>query len=128
MCGFANANLQNSNRHSQLDITTAIGGGFLLRTKTNRLNSLRRDLLAFRLDGDIPFSSARHCRKKLTNLTLAHERGICQQLKTRSEIIVKLAGKGKVDTADYEGKIYGSCSTACKDEFLKKPAAYFASK
>jgi hypothetical protein len=33
MCGFATANFQNPDRQSQLYITTAKGGGFLLRTK-----------------------------------------------------------------------------------------------
>jgi YHS domain-containing protein len=35
---------------------------------------------------------------------------------------------GVGDTAHYEGKIYGFCSTVCKDEFLKSPASYSASK
>jgi putative intracellular protease/amidase/YHS domain-containing protein len=31
---------------------------------------------------------------------------------------------GVADTAHYNGKIYGFCSTDCKDEFLKNPSAY----
>lgn len=32
------------------------------------------------------------------------------------------------DTAHYKGKIYGFCSTECKDDFLKDPAAHLAAK
>ena len=32
------------------------------------------------------------------------------------------------DTAHYKGKIYGFCSTECKDDFLKNPSAHLASK
>jgi len=33
--------------------------------------------------------------------------------------------KGEIgDTATYEGKIYGFCSSGCKDEFLKTPTQY----
>ena len=32
------------------------------------------------------------------------------------------------DTAHYKGKIYGFCSTECKDDFLKNPTAHLASK
>jgi YHS domain-containing protein len=34
------------------------------------------------------------------------------------------AGVG--DTAHYQGKVYGFCSTGCKDAFVKNPAAYLA--
>lgn len=36
------------------------------------------------------------------------------------------AGVG--DTAHYKGKVYGFCSTGCKDEFKKNPASYLATK
>ena len=32
------------------------------------------------------------------------------------------------DTAHYKGKIYGFCSTECKNDFLKNPAAHLAAK
>lgn len=32
------------------------------------------------------------------------------------------------DTAHYKGKIYGFCSTECKDDFLKNPSAHLAAK
>ena len=32
------------------------------------------------------------------------------------------------DTAHYKGKIYGFCSTECKDDFLKNPAAHLVAK
>jgi putative intracellular protease/amidase/YHS domain-containing protein len=35
---------------------------------------------------------------------------------------------GVADTANYKGKVYGFCATACKDEFKKKPASYLAKK
>ncbi len=35
---------------------------------------------------------------------------------------------GVDDTAHYGGKIYGFCSTECKDTFLKDPAKYLAKK
>lgn len=35
---------------------------------------------------------------------------------------------GVADTAQYNGKIYGFCSTGCKDEFKKNPASYLATK
>jgi putative intracellular protease/amidase/YHS domain-containing protein len=31
---------------------------------------------------------------------------------------------GIADTANYKGKVYGFCSTGCKDEFKKNPSAY----
>ena len=35
------------------------------------------------------------------------------------------AKKGEIgDTATYEGKIYGFCSSGCKEEFLKTPTQY----
>lgn len=30
------------------------------------------------------------------------------------------------DTTTYEGKVFGFCSTECKEEFLKKPKEYLA--
>lgn len=35
---------------------------------------------------------------------------------------------GIQDTAHYKGKVYGFCSKECKDEFLKTPEAFLASK
>jgi len=35
---------------------------------------------------------------------------------------------GVDDTAHYNGKIYGFCSTECKDTFLKNPAKYLVKK
>lgn len=35
---------------------------------------------------------------------------------------------GIEDTAHYKGKIYGFCSTECKDGFLKNPEAEIAKK
>lgn len=35
---------------------------------------------------------------------------------------------GIADTANYKGKVYGFCSTGCKDEFKKNPASYLATK
>ena len=35
---------------------------------------------------------------------------------------------GVDDTAHYAGKIYGFCSTECKDTFLKNPEKYLAKK
>ncbi len=35
---------------------------------------------------------------------------------------------GVEDTAHYNGKIYGFCSTECKETFLKDPAKYLAKK
>lgn len=35
---------------------------------------------------------------------------------------------GVADTANYNGKVYGFCSTGCKEEFKKNPAAYLATK
>jgi len=35
---------------------------------------------------------------------------------------------GIQDTAHYKGKIYGFCSTDCKNDFLKTPEAFLASK
>lgn len=35
---------------------------------------------------------------------------------------------GVADTAQYKGKVYGFCSTGCKDEFKKNPASYLATK
>lgn len=35
---------------------------------------------------------------------------------------------GVSDTANYKGKIYGFCSTQCKEEFKKNPAAYLTTK
>jgi YHS domain-containing protein len=32
------------------------------------------------------------------------------------------------DTAHYKGKIYGFCSTECKDEFLKNPESHLSKK
>jgi YHS domain-containing protein len=32
------------------------------------------------------------------------------------------------DTAKYNEKVYGFCSTGCKDEFKKNPASYLATK
>jgi YHS domain-containing protein len=32
------------------------------------------------------------------------------------------------DTAHYNGKVYGFCSTGCKDKFVKKPADYIAAQ
>jgi YHS domain-containing protein len=33
---------------------------------------------------------------------------------------------GVSDTVTYKGKLYGFCSTMCKDEFLMKPDEYLA--
>ncbi len=33
---------------------------------------------------------------------------------------------GIADTVHYNGKVYGFCSTGCKDEFLKNPSAYIS--
>lgn len=35
---------------------------------------------------------------------------------------------GVQDTAHYNGKVYGFCSTECKSDFLKTPEAFLASK
>jgi YHS domain-containing protein len=35
---------------------------------------------------------------------------------------------GVEDTAHYGGKIYGFCSTECKDTFLKNPQKYLSKK
>jgi putative intracellular protease/amidase/YHS domain-containing protein len=35
---------------------------------------------------------------------------------------------GVTDTVNYKGKVYGFCSTGCKDEFKKNPASYLATK
>ncbi len=35
---------------------------------------------------------------------------------------------GIADTVHYNGKVYGFCSTGCKDEFKKNPASYLATK
>lgn len=35
---------------------------------------------------------------------------------------------GISDTLHYKDKVYGFCSKECKDEFVKNPAAYLASK
>ena len=35
---------------------------------------------------------------------------------------------GISDTSHYEGKAYGFCSTECKNEFLKDPKKYLATK
>lgn len=35
---------------------------------------------------------------------------------------------GITDTAHYKGKVYGFCAKECKDEFLKNPASYLATK
>ena len=35
---------------------------------------------------------------------------------------------GISDTCQYEGKAYGFCSTECKNEFLKDPKKYLATK
>lgn len=35
---------------------------------------------------------------------------------------------GISDTTHYDGKAYGFCSTECKDEFLKDPKKYLATK
>ena len=35
---------------------------------------------------------------------------------------------GIEDTCHYKGKVYGFCSTECKDEFLKSPAVYLSKK
>lgn len=35
---------------------------------------------------------------------------------------------GIQDTAHYKGKVYGFCSKECKDDFLKTPEAFLASK
>jgi putative intracellular protease/amidase/YHS domain-containing protein len=35
---------------------------------------------------------------------------------------------GVADTANYKGKVYGFCSTGCKDEFKKDPASYLTAK
>ena len=32
------------------------------------------------------------------------------------------------DTASYQGKLYGFCSTECKAEFIKSPETYLAQK
>ncbi len=32
------------------------------------------------------------------------------------------------DTAMYDGKIYGFCASACKDDFLKEPLTYLEEK
>ncbi len=32
------------------------------------------------------------------------------------------------DTAHYDGKVYGFCSTGCKDKFVKKPTDYIAAQ
>ncbi len=32
--------------------------------------------------------------------------------------------EGVNDTATVDGKLYGFCSTGCKDEFIKEPARY----
>ena len=32
------------------------------------------------------------------------------------------------DTAHYNGKVYGFCSTGCKDKFVKSPTEYLASQ
>jgi YHS domain-containing protein len=35
---------------------------------------------------------------------------------------------GIEDTVTYKGKLYGFCSTECKEEFLKNPKAYLPTK
>ena len=35
---------------------------------------------------------------------------------------------GLSDTASYKGKLYGFCSAACKEDFLKDPEAHLAAK
>jgi YHS domain-containing protein len=35
---------------------------------------------------------------------------------------------GIQDTAHFNGKVYGFCSKECKDDFLKTPEAFIASK
>lgn len=35
---------------------------------------------------------------------------------------------GVSDTVTYKGKLYGFCSTMCKDEFVKTPEKYLAKK
>ena len=35
---------------------------------------------------------------------------------------------GITDTAHYKGKVHGFCAKECKDEFLKNPASYLATK
>ena len=35
---------------------------------------------------------------------------------------------GITDTASFEGKLYGFCSTECKDSFALKPSSYLAQK
>lgn len=35
---------------------------------------------------------------------------------------------GVSDTITYKGRLYGFCSTVCKDEFMKKPEEYLAAK
>jgi putative intracellular protease/amidase/YHS domain-containing protein len=35
---------------------------------------------------------------------------------------------GVADTAQFKGKVYGFCSTGCKDEFKKNPASYLVTK
>jgi YHS domain-containing protein len=35
---------------------------------------------------------------------------------------------GIEDTCHYKGKVYGFCSTECKQDFLKNPAAYLSKK
>lgn len=39
-----------------------------------------------------------------------------------------LLSAGIQDTAHYKGKVYGFCSKECKDDFLKTPDAFLASK
>jgi len=39
-----------------------------------------------------------------------------------------LLSAGIQDTAHYKGKVYGFCSRECKDDFLKTPEAFLASK
>jgi YHS domain-containing protein len=39
-----------------------------------------------------------------------------------------LLSAGIQDTAHYKGKVYGFCSKECKEDFLKTPEAFLASK
>lgn len=41
---------------------------------------------------------------------------------------MEVAENAIADTVVYEGKIYAFCATGCKDEFLKNPASYLATK
>lgn len=41
---------------------------------------------------------------------------------------MEVSDGGIADTASYEGKLYGFCSSECKDEFVKNPASFLAQK